>query len=171
MSGSGAGLHSPPGAFLQRSALTWLHPLQKRCSVPAHRAGTVIQSRERREGQRCQSWGLFPVFSDGLETKSLTDQQLMVIAKLFGRQWREIAIECLQMEMKDLEQIRAAEEEVNMQKFLMLSKWRDREQSNGTAEALHRSLREKASYEILQALEGIAFPLGLSDYGSVLSGG
>ncbi|XP_010287190.1 PREDICTED: uncharacterized protein LOC104622178, partial [Phaethon lepturus] len=91
--------------------------------------------------------------ADGIETKNLTDQQLMVIAKLFGRQWREIAIECLQMEMKDIEQIQAMEEEVNMQKFLVLSKWRDREQSNGTAEALYRSLHEKASYEILQALQ------------------
>ncbi|XP_040469571.1 uncharacterized protein LOC121096965 isoform X2 [Falco naumanni] len=105
--------------------------------------------------------------ADGIETKNLTDQQLMVIAKLFGRQWREIAIECLQMEMKDIEQIQATEEEVNMQKFLVLSKWRDREQSNGTAEALYRSLREKVSYEILQALQGIAFPLYLFNYISV----
>ncbi|XP_040982842.1 caspase recruitment domain-containing protein 8-like isoform X3 [Aquila chrysaetos chrysaetos] len=94
--------------------------------------------------------------ADGIETKILTDQQLMVIAKLFGRQWREIAIECLQMEMKDIEQIQATEEEVNMQKFLLLSKWRDREQGNGTAEALYRSLREKASHEILQALQGFS---------------
>ncbi|XP_068020372.1 caspase recruitment domain-containing protein 8 [Melanerpes formicivorus] len=93
---------------------------------------------------------------DGAETKNLTDQQLMVIAKLFGRQWREIAIECLQMEMKDIEQIQETEEEVNMQKFLVLSKWRDREQSEGTAEALYRSLRDKASYEILQALQGFS---------------
>ncbi|XP_030351119.1 NACHT, LRR and PYD domains-containing protein 1a-like isoform X3 [Strigops habroptila] len=94
--------------------------------------------------------------ADGIETKNLTDQQLMVIAKLFGRQWREIAIECLQMEMKDIEQIQATEEEVNMQKFLLLSKWRDREQGNGTAEALYKSLHEKASYEILQALQGFS---------------
>lgn len=110
---------------------------------------------------------MFYVFSGGIETRNLTDQQLMVIAKLFGRQWREIAIECLQMEMKDIEQIQATEEEVNMQKFLLLSKWRDREQGNGTAEALYKSLHEKASYEILQALQGIAFPLHLFNYISV----
>ncbi|XP_057277818.1 uncharacterized protein LOC130605944 [Pezoporus wallicus] len=92
----------------------------------------------------------------GIETRTLTDQQLMVIAKLFGRQWREIAIECLQMEMKDIEQIQATEDEVNMQKFLLLTKWRDREQGNGTAEALYKSLHEKASYEILQALQGFS---------------
>ncbi|XP_042649675.1 caspase recruitment domain-containing protein 8-like [Tyto alba] len=94
--------------------------------------------------------------ADGVKTKKLTDQQLMMIAKLFGRQWREIAIECLQMEMRDIEQIQAVEEEVNMQKFLVLSKWREREKSNGTAEALYRSLSEKASYEILQALQGFS---------------
>lgn len=88
--------------------------------------------------------------------KSLTDQQLLIVAKLLDRRWREIAIECLQMEMKDIEDIRAMEEEVNMQKFLVLRKWRDREQGNGTAEALQNSLGEKATYEILQALQGIS---------------
>ncbi|NXX51319.1 THOC1 protein, partial [Tricholaema leucomelas] len=96
------------------------------------------------------------VFSDGTKTKTLTDQQLMVIAQKFGRQWKEIAIECLQMEMKDIEQIQATEEGMNMQIFLVLSKWRDREQSKGTAEALYASLREKASCEILQTLQGVA---------------
>ncbi|OXB69713.1 UNVERIFIED_CONTAM: hypothetical protein H355_006114 [Colinus virginianus] len=91
---------------------------------------------------------------NGAKTRCLlTDQQLMVIAKLFGVEWKEIAIECLQMEMKDIQQIQANEEEVNIQKFLMLSKWREREQSNGTAQALCNRLREKVSYEIVQALE------------------
>ncbi|XP_010715286.1 caspase recruitment domain-containing protein 8-like [Meleagris gallopavo] len=94
-------------------------------------------------------------YTDGIKSRSLlTDQQLMVIAKLFGVEWKEIAIECLEMEMKDIQQIQANEEEVNIQKFLMLSKWREREQSNGTAQALCNRLREKVSYEIVQALEG-----------------
>ena len=63
------------------------------------------------------------------------------------------------MEMKDIQQIQANEEVVNIQKFLMLSKWREREQSNGTAQALCNRLREKVSYEIVQALEGISFIL------------
>ncbi|KAI1236029.1 hypothetical protein IHE44_0002124 [Lamprotornis superbus] len=60
------------------------------------------------------------------------------------------------MEMKDIEDIRAMEEEVNMQKFQVLRKWRDKEQGNGTAEALQRSLGEKATHEILQALQGFS---------------
>ncbi|XP_014109793.1 PREDICTED: caspase recruitment domain-containing protein 8 [Pseudopodoces humilis] len=92
--------------------------------------------------------------ADGMGAKSLTDKQLLEIAKLLDRHWREMAIECLQMEMKDIEDIRAMEEEVIMQKFQVLRKWRDREQGNGTAEALQRSLGETATYEILQALQG-----------------
>ncbi|RMC01914.1 hypothetical protein DUI87_21075 [Hirundo rustica rustica] len=94
--------------------------------------------------------------ANGVGAKSLTDQQLLAIAKLLDRRWREIAIECLQMEMKDIEDIRAMEEEVNMQKFLVLRKWRDREQGNGTAEALQSSLGEKATYEILQKLQELS---------------
>ncbi|KAF2978764.1 hypothetical protein EK904_012373 [Melospiza melodia maxima] len=59
------------------------------------------------------------------------------------------------MEMKDIDDIRASEDDVTMQKLLLLRKWRDREQGQGTAEALQRSLGEKATYEILQALRGI----------------
>lgn len=87
----------------------------------------------------------------------LTDQQLMAIAKLFGAEWKEVAIECLQMEMKDIQQIQAKEQEVNIQKFLLLSKWREREQSNGTAQNLYSRLSEKVSYDIVQLLEGIHF--------------
>ncbi|XP_054138721.1 caspase recruitment domain-containing protein 8 isoform X2 [Melozone crissalis] len=92
--------------------------------------------------------------ADEMGAKSLTDKQLLVIAKLLDRHWREMAIECLQMEMKDIDDIRASEDDVTMQKLLLLRKWRDREQGQGTAEALQRSLGEKATYEILQALRG-----------------
>ncbi|XP_075617746.1 uncharacterized protein LOC104635021 isoform X2 [Balearica regulorum gibbericeps] len=127
---------------------------QKRSAVGVKKRKPALSNLE--EEELCSKKQKTGNTADGIETRILTDQQLMVIAKLFDRQWREIAIECLQMEMKHIEQIQAMEEEVNMQKFLVLSKWRDREQSNGTAEALYRSLREKASYEILQALEGFS---------------
>lgn len=94
--------------------------------------------------------------ADGMGTKSLTDQQLLAVAKLLDRHWREVAIECLQMEMKDIEDIQATEKDVNIQKFQVLRKWRDREQGNGSAEALQRSLGEKATYEILQTLQGFS---------------
>ncbi|XP_068809936.1 NACHT, LRR and PYD domains-containing protein 1b allele 3-like isoform X2 [Struthio camelus] len=93
--------------------------------------------------------------ADGVQTRSiLTDQQLIMIAKRFGGEWKEIAIECLQLEMKDIHQIQAKEEEVNIQKFLMLNMWRDREKSNATAQSLYNRLKDKASYDVLEVLEG-----------------
>ncbi|PKU40718.1 caspase recruitment domain-containing protein 8 [Limosa lapponica baueri] len=100
---------------------------QKRSAVGVKKRKTALSILE--EDELCSKKQKTSNTADGIETKTLTDQQLMVIAKLFGRQWREIAIECLQMEMKDIEQIQATEEEVNMQKFRLLSKWRDREKS------------------------------------------
>ncbi|XP_050758439.1 NACHT, LRR and PYD domains-containing protein 1a-like [Gymnogyps californianus] len=127
---------------------------QKRSAVSVKKRKPALSILE--EDKLCSKKQKTGNTADGIETKDLTDPQLMVIAKLFGRQWREIAIECLQVAMKDIEQIQASEQEVNMQKFLVLSKWRDREQGNATAEALYRSLHEKASYEILQALQGFS---------------
>ncbi|PKK23478.1 putative LOC102091205 [Columba livia] len=127
---------------------------QKRSTASVKRRKPAISILE--EHDLCSKKQKTGNTADGIETKILTDQQLMVIAKLLGRQWREIAIECLQVEMKDIEQIQATEDEVNMQKFKLLSKWRDREQSNGTAEALCKSLYEKVSYEVVQALQGFS---------------
>lgn len=99
---------------------------------------------------------LYPVcFLDGTKAKTtLTDQQLMTLAKKMGKDWKEIAIECLKLEMKDIQQIQAKEEEVNVHKFLMLEKWRKGEKSNGTAQNLYDSLKDHVSYEIIQILEG-----------------
>ncbi|XP_030432163.1 NACHT, LRR and PYD domains-containing protein 1b allele 5-like isoform X1 [Gopherus evgoodei] len=93
--------------------------------------------------------------SDGTKAKTtLTDQQLMTLAKKMGKDWKEIGIECLKLEMKDIQQIQAKEEEVNVHKFLMLEKWRKGEKSNGTAQNLYDSLKDHVSYEIIQILEG-----------------
>ncbi|XP_064313968.1 caspase recruitment domain-containing protein 8 [Phalacrocorax carbo] len=117
--------------------------VKKRTAINVSKEDDELSSKKQKIGNA----------ADEIEKKSLTDKQLMVIAKLFGKEWKEIAIECLQVEMKDIEQIQATEEGVNMQKFRVLSKWRDREQGNGTAEALYRSLHDKVSYKILETLE------------------
>uniref|UniRef100_A0A8D0HHK5 Uncharacterized protein n=1 Tax=Sphenodon punctatus TaxID=8508 RepID=A0A8D0HHK5_SPHPU len=93
--------------------------------------------------------------SDGDKPKTtLTDQQLMTLAKNMGKDWKEIAIECLKLQMKDIDQIQAKEEEVNIYKFRILSKWKEAEQNNGTAQNLYDSLKDHVSYEVLQILEG-----------------
>ncbi|XP_074860050.1 uncharacterized protein LOC142018283 [Carettochelys insculpta] len=93
--------------------------------------------------------------SDGTKAKTtLTDQQLMILARKMGKEWKEIAIECLKLEMKDIDQIQAKKEEVNVHKFMMLQKWRESEQNNGTAQNLYDSLKDDVSYEVVQILKG-----------------
>lgn len=98
---------------------------------------------------------MFYMFLDETKAKStLTDQQLMTIAQKMGKDWKEIAIGCLNLEMKDIDQIQEKEEEVNIYKFRMLNKWRESEQNNGTAQNLYDSLRDHVSYEVQQVLKG-----------------
>uniref|UniRef100_A0A8C5U2X7 Caspase recruitment domain-containing protein 8 n=1 Tax=Malurus cyaneus samueli TaxID=2593467 RepID=A0A8C5U2X7_9PASS len=139
----------------------WIHSEQNKneqkrstAGVKKRKPALSILEEEGLQSKKQKTGGA----AEGMGAKSLTDQQLLVIAKLLDRRWREIAIECLQMEMKDIEDIRAMEEEVILQKFLVLRKWRDREQGNGTAEALQSCLGDKATFEILQALQGFSAP-------------
>ncbi|XP_072852236.2 uncharacterized protein LOC110078071 isoform X1 [Pogona vitticeps] len=93
--------------------------------------------------------------SDGIKTKSvLTDQQLMILAKKMGKDWKVIGIQCLRLSVEDIEQIAAKEEDVNMYKCMMLRKWRDSEQNNGTAKSLYECLKYDASHEVLEILRG-----------------
>ncbi|XP_042316067.1 uncharacterized protein LOC121926829 isoform X3 [Sceloporus undulatus] len=92
---------------------------------------------------------------DGVKTKIvLTDQQLMILAKKMGKDWKVIGIQCLKLSVEDIEQIEAKDEDVNIYKCMMLRKWRDSEQNNGTAQSLYECLKDDASYEVLEILKG-----------------
>lgn len=92
---------------------------------------------------------------DGIKAKTvLTDQQLMILAKKMGKDWKVIGIQCLRLSLEDIEQIAAKEEDVNMYKCMMLRKWRDSEQNNGTAQSLYECLKCDASHEVLEILRG-----------------
>ncbi|XP_027750670.1 caspase recruitment domain-containing protein 8 [Empidonax traillii] len=133
----------------------WLHYDQNKNEQKRSTGSVKKRKPASPEGGLCSKKQKTGGTADGIGTKILTDQQLMAVAKQFGRQWREIAIEYLEVEMKDIEEIQAMEGDVNMQKFLVLRKWRDRQQSSGTAEALLRSLGDKGScdQELLQRLQ------------------
>nr|XP_060623587.1 THO complex subunit 1-like [Anolis sagrei ordinatus] len=93
--------------------------------------------------------------SDGVKTKTvLTDQQLMILAKKMGKDWKVLGIQCLKVSVEDIEQIEAKDEDINIYKCMMLRKWRDSEQNNGTAQSLYDCIKGDASYEVLQILEG-----------------
>ncbi|XP_044290528.1 uncharacterized protein LOC123025651 isoform X2 [Varanus komodoensis] len=84
----------------------------------------------------------------------LTDQQLMMLAKKMGKDWKVIGIQCLKLSIEEIEQIAAKEEDVNMYKCMMLRKWRDSVQNNGTAQSLYECLKCEASHEVLEILKG-----------------
>nr|XP_028587251.1 uncharacterized protein LOC114597929 isoform X3 [Podarcis muralis] len=93
--------------------------------------------------------------SDGTKASAvLTDQQLMILAKKMGKNWKVIGIECLSLSIEDIQQIEAKEEDVNMYKCMMLRKWRDSEQNNGTARSLYDCLNGQASHDVLETLTG-----------------
>uniref|UniRef100_R4GAS3 Caspase recruitment domain family member 8 n=1 Tax=Anolis carolinensis TaxID=28377 RepID=R4GAS3_ANOCA len=92
--------------------------------------------------------------SDGIRTTTvLTDQQLMILAKKMGKDWKVLGIQCLKMSVEDIEQIEAKDEDINIYKCMMLRKWRDSEQNNGTAQSLYDCIKDDASYEVLQILK------------------
>ncbi|XP_059587071.1 caspase recruitment domain-containing protein 8 isoform X1 [Alligator mississippiensis] len=122
---------------------------QKRKPICRRRRSSISLSDEELCNKRLKG------IPDETKAKStLTDQQLMTIAQKMGKDWKEIAIGCLNLEMKDIDQIQEKEEEVNIYKFRMLNKWRESEQNNGTAQNLYDSLRDHVSYEVQQVLKG-----------------
>uniref|UniRef100_A0A2D4H718 Death domain-containing protein n=1 Tax=Micrurus lemniscatus lemniscatus TaxID=129467 RepID=A0A2D4H718_MICLE len=93
--------------------------------------------------------------TDGTNSNHLlTDHQLMILAMKMGKDWKVIGIGCLKLTLQDIEQIEAKEEDVNMYKCMMLRKWRDSEQNNGTAHNLYKCLDGQVSHELLELLKG-----------------
>ncbi|XP_060539028.1 NACHT, LRR and PYD domains-containing protein 1b allele 3-like isoform X2 [Pantherophis guttatus] len=93
--------------------------------------------------------------TDGTNSNPLlTDYELMSLAKKMGKDWKVIGIGCLKLTLQDIEQIEAKEEDVNMYKCMMLRKWRDSEQNNGTAHNLYKCLDGQVSHELLELLKG-----------------
>ncbi|XP_067306031.1 NACHT, LRR and PYD domains-containing protein 1a isoform X2 [Pseudorasbora parva] len=89
---------------------------------------------------------------------SLTDQQLMQVAKRMGKEWKIVAISYLGLSKQDLEEMGAAEEDVTMLKFNMLERWR-RRQPKGKAgiQELHKCLKDNDDVpnEVIAVLDEI----------------
>lgn len=90
-----------------------------------------------------------------LNSDTITDQQLMLIAKSFGSSWKESAILCLKLDLKDIDDITVKEDDVTFRKFRVLTKWREREQIDATVHNLHESLKTQKDidFEVLKVLE------------------
>ncbi|XP_014312643.2 NACHT, LRR and PYD domains-containing protein 1-like [Myotis lucifugus] len=90
--------------------------------------------------------------SDGAKTL-LTDDQLITLAGKLGKEWREIGIVNLELDISDIDDIRKKEENVTICKFRMLKKWQDKELSNATVQNLYNCLKN-VSAEVQDVLEG-----------------
>ncbi|KAG2462974.1 uncharacterized protein si:dkeyp-97b10.3 [Polypterus senegalus] len=72
----------------------------------------------------------------------VTDKQIMAIAQRLDKKWKEIAITCLNLSKKDIDRIQGEEDDLTMQKFLMLDEWRNKKKNDATLRNLSKSLRE-----------------------------
>uniref|UniRef100_A0A3Q0SC34 Si:dkeyp-97b10.3 n=1 Tax=Amphilophus citrinellus TaxID=61819 RepID=A0A3Q0SC34_AMPCI len=101
------------------------------------------------------------LFPDGVKTgitqgQDMSDKQLLQVAKRLGREWKEVAI-FLDLAATELDDIQAAEKEVNMQKLKMLLKWKSkRRPGEATAKHLLQSVAELDNLpnEVYQTLQG-----------------
>nr|XP_033815470.1 caspase recruitment domain-containing protein 8 isoform X2 [Geotrypetes seraphini] len=96
---------------------------------------------------------------------TITDQQLMDLAKKLGKEWPVLGVSYLGINMNEIEHIKYKNEELTIQKFKMLALWREKSQKNGTIKNLHNCLKDRddVGYELLQTLEGFLNQACLED--------
>ncbi|KAM7399218.1 hypothetical protein PAMP_018504 [Pampus punctatissimus] len=98
--------------------------------------------------------------SDGVKTamtQDLSEKQLLQLAKLLGKEWKEVAI-FLDLTSKELDDILAAEKDVTMQKLKMLVVWKSRcRPGEATASHLQESVKEvdDLSHDFHQTLKNM----------------
>ncbi|KAK6478692.1 NACHT protein [Huso huso] len=73
----------------------------------------------------------------------ITEQQLMRIAKVFGKEWKQLGISYLNISKNDIDQIQEEDkEDLAMQKFNMLLEWKKKAKDNATIKDLYYSLHD-----------------------------
>ncbi|KAM7413004.1 hypothetical protein PAMA_020405 [Pampus argenteus] len=98
--------------------------------------------------------------SDGVKTattQDLSEKQLLQLAKLLGKEWKQVAI-FLDLTSRELDDILAAEKDVTMQKLKMLVLWKSRSRrGEATASHLEESVKEvdDLSHEFHQTLKNM----------------
>ena len=80
-------------------------------------------------------------FSDTNQGQALSGKQLMQVAETLGQEWRRVGI-YLELSITDLDDIKAGEADVTMQKLKMLVLWKRRTPSEATAQDLLRGLED-----------------------------
>ncbi|XP_069509442.1 uncharacterized protein [Ambystoma mexicanum] len=95
------------------------------------------------------------------QTALVTDEQMMSLAKGFGKNWKEIGIRFLGIKNNRLEQIELDHQNnLVMQAFYMIRAWKNKEKLNATPEHLYTLLSqnevplEPEAYQFLDQCEG-----------------
>ncbi|XP_036614154.1 uncharacterized protein LOC118849185 [Trichosurus vulpecula] len=92
--------------------------------------------------------------SDPIKKEALSDKQLMTLARKFGKEWIQLGIANLGLEIADIDAIQENCEDITVCKFRMLKKWQERERKNATARNLYNCLESDASIEVHDILKG-----------------
>ncbi|XP_074154197.1 caspase recruitment domain-containing protein 8 isoform X2 [Sminthopsis crassicaudata] len=92
--------------------------------------------------------------SDPTKKELLSDKQLMTLAKKFGKEWIQLAIANLGLEIADIDAIQEKVDDITLCKFRMLKKWQERERINATPKNLYNCLENDVSIEVLDVLKG-----------------
>ncbi|XP_062409342.1 uncharacterized protein si:dkeyp-97b10.3 [Sardina pilchardus] len=84
----------------------------------------------------------------------VTDKQLMTLAKLMGKEWKQTAIACLGLSIVELDKLQAGEDDHIMQRFRMLDSWRRKNKGKAGLDQLYECLNnEDVSNEVRNCLE------------------
>ncbi|KAM9033655.1 NACHT, LRR and PYD domains-containing protein 1b allele 5-like isoform 2-T2 [Sarcophilus harrisii] len=92
--------------------------------------------------------------SDPAKRELLSDKQLMTLARKFGKEWIQLAVANLGLEIADIDALQEKADDVTVCKFRMLKKWQERERSNATPKNLYNCLESDVSIEVLDILKG-----------------
>nr|XP_033795369.1 uncharacterized protein LOC117358048 [Geotrypetes seraphini]XP_033795370.1 uncharacterized protein LOC117358048 [Geotrypetes seraphini]XP_033795371.1 uncharacterized protein LOC117358048 [Geotrypetes seraphini] len=110
---------------------------------PSHRT-FMKRGRKRRHRDIQLESGSLDMDTTGTSMPLVTDQQLMLTAGNFGKEWKTIGIQSLEIQSCKLEQIEE-ENKFNMQMrvFQMLKTWRTKMKKEATAIRLHEILSQE----------------------------
>ncbi|XP_044525472.1 uncharacterized protein LOC123242045 [Gracilinanus agilis] len=88
------------------------------------------------------------------QEKVLSEMQLMTLARKLGKEWIQLAVGNLGLEIADIDTIQEKCEDITVCKFRMLKKWQEKVANNGTAKNLYNRLESDASIEVRETLKG-----------------
>ncbi|XP_066513271.1 NACHT, LRR and PYD domains-containing protein 1b allele 2-like isoform X1 [Hoplias malabaricus] len=87
--------------------------------------------------------------------KDMTDQQLMLVAKRMGKEWKSVVICYLDLTKDDLDRTEAKEQDLTMTKFHVLDLWRRRQPKGkaGVLDLLEKLKHDDVPNEVINCLQ------------------